>query len=88
MIYTVGNFPEFTCINEIEAMYERPRVNVKVEPRSTFTLRGVAVYTYMASILLTRVKITRQSESNVCHTNLRVGSRFLSIILTTVLAGT
>ena len=67
-------------------MYERPRVNVKVEPRSTFTLRGVAVYTYMASILLTRVKITRQSESNVCH--LRVGSRLLSIILTTVLAGT
>ena len=27
-------------------MYERPRMNVKVEPRSTFTLRGVAVYTW------------------------------------------
>ena len=68
-------------------MYERPHMNVKVEPRSTFTLRGVAVYTWPLFYL--RVyKFTRQSESNVCHTNLRVGSRFLSIILTTVLAGT
>ena len=73
-------------VNEIEAMYERPRMKVKVEPRSTFTL--MRDRPYMASILFTRVKITRQSESNPCHTNLRVGSRFWSIILTTVLAGT
>ena len=26
-----------TCLNEIEAMYERPRVNVKFERGSTFT---------------------------------------------------
>ena len=26
-----------TCLNEIETMYERPRVNVKVEGGSTFT---------------------------------------------------
>ena len=25
------------CVNEIQAMYERPRVNVKVERGSTFT---------------------------------------------------
>ena len=29
---------KFTRVNKIEAMYEKPRVNVKVEPRSTFTL--------------------------------------------------
>ena len=29
---------KFTSVNEIEAMYERPRVNVKDEPRSIFTL--------------------------------------------------
>ena len=28
---------KFTCVNIIEAMYERSRVSVKVEPRSTFT---------------------------------------------------
>ena len=27
----------FTCVNKIEAMYGRSRVNVKVEPRSIFT---------------------------------------------------
>ena len=26
----------FTCVNKIEVMYESLRVNVKVEPRSTF----------------------------------------------------
>ena len=29
---------KFTSVNEIEAMYERPRGNVNVEPRSIFTL--------------------------------------------------
>ena len=35
-------------------MYEKPRVNVKVEPRSTFTFtRG---FSYITSILITHVK--------------------------------
>ena len=42
------------CVNEIEAMYERSCVNVKVEPRSTFTLTRDRPY--IASILFTRVK--------------------------------
>ena len=29
---------KFPCVNEIEAMYERPRVNVNVERGSNFTL--------------------------------------------------
>ena len=42
-------------VNKIEVMYERPRVNVKVERDSTFVLtRDLA---YIASILFTRVKI-------------------------------
>ena len=44
----------FTRVNEIEAMYGRSRVNVKVERSSTFTFtRGLS---NTASILLTRVK--------------------------------
>ena len=40
-------------INKIKAMYGRSRVNVKVEPRSTFTLtRGVS---YIAYISFTQV---------------------------------
>lgn len=27
---------KFTCVNKIGAMYERSRVNVKLEPRPTF----------------------------------------------------
>ena len=38
----------FTHVNKIEAMYERPRVNVRVERGSTFTfMRGLS---YIASI--------------------------------------
>ena len=29
---------KFTRVNEVEAMYERPHVNMKVERGSTFTL--------------------------------------------------
>ena len=47
---------KFICVNEIEAMYERSRVNVKVEPRSTFTLTRDRPY--IASILFMRVKFT------------------------------
>ena len=42
---------KFRCVNEIEAMYERPQV----EPRSTFTLTRESPY--IASILLTRLKL-------------------------------
>ena len=45
----------FTCVNEIEAMYERLQVSVKVEPRSTFTLTRERPY--IASILFTRTKL-------------------------------
>ena len=47
---------KFICVNEIEAMHERSRVNVKVEPRSTFTLTRDRPY--IASILFIRVKFT------------------------------
>ena len=30
-------YVNITCVNEIVEMYERPRVNVKVERGSTFT---------------------------------------------------
>ena len=47
---------KFTCVNEIEAMYERPRpsrrVSVKVETSSTFMLTRERPY--IASILFTR----------------------------------
>ena len=36
--FSVRTHVNFTRVNEIEAMYERSRVNVKVEARSTFTL--------------------------------------------------
>ena len=33
--FNVRRLVNFTCVNKIEAMYEVPRVNVKVEPRLT-----------------------------------------------------
>ena len=57
---------KFTRVNEIEAMYERPRVNVKVERGSTFTFRRDLPH--IVSILFTRVrtiKITRQWKSTL-----------------------
>ena len=45
----------FICVDKIEAMYERPRVSVKVEPRSTFTLTRESPH--IASILFTGVKL-------------------------------
>ena len=47
---------KFTCVNKIEAMYERSRVNVKTAPRSTFMFTRDT--SYVASILYTRVKYT------------------------------
>ena len=47
---------DFHCVNEIEAMYESPRVNVKVERGSTF--RYMFDLPYNVSILRTRVRFT------------------------------
>ena len=47
---------KFRRINEIEAMYERPSVNVKVERGPTFTF--TRDLPYIVSILFTRVKFT------------------------------
>ena len=45
-----------TRVNEIEAVYERPRVNVKVERGSTFTfMRDLP---YIVFLSFTRVKFT------------------------------
>ena len=41
-------------VNEIEAVYERPRVNVKDQRGSTFTI--TRDLPYIVSILFTRVK--------------------------------
>ena len=50
--YTLWLVSIFTCVSEIETMYGRSRVNVKVEPRSTFAFtRGLS---YIASISFTR----------------------------------
>ena len=45
-----------TRVNEKEAMYERPRVNMKVERGSTFMF--TRDLPYIVSILFTRVKFT------------------------------
>ena len=39
LFFSVQMRVKFPCVNEIEAMFERQRVNVKVERGSTFTLR-------------------------------------------------
>ena len=45
---------KFTCVNEIEAMNERPQVNVKVERGSTSTF--TRDLPYIVSILFKQVK--------------------------------
>ena len=42
------------CVNKIETMSEKPRVNVKVDRGSTFTFTGDLPY--IVSILFTHVK--------------------------------
>ena len=59
---------KFPCVNEIEAMFERQRVNVKVERGSTFTLRvdrsNIASKPALtASILFTRVHTEKLRDS-------------------------
>ena len=54
--YLLNTYVNFTRVNIMEKMYGRFRVNVKVEPRSTFTFtRGLS---HLGSILLTLVKFT------------------------------
>jgi len=62
----------FTRENKIEEMYEKPRVNVKVERGSTFAF--TRDLPYIASILFTRVKfayvkITQQCKSTLKDSN-------------------
>ena len=45
---------KFTRVNEIEAMYEMPQVNVRVERGSTFTFTGDLPY--IVSVLFRRVR--------------------------------
>ena len=52
-----------TCVNKIEAMYGRSRVNVKVKARLIFTF--TPDLSYITSIIFTRVKITRQWKSTL-----------------------
>ena len=78
MTYFEGGFPlsrnfspcehvNFTRVNEIEAMYGRSRVNVKVEPRQTFTLtRALSILIYARKIYeRSHGKITRQWKSTL-----------------------
>ena len=53
-IFSVRTHVKFTRVNEKEAMYERPRANVKVEEGSTLT-RNLP---YIVSIVFMRVKFT------------------------------
>ena len=59
----------FTCVNKIEATYESPRVNVKVEPHSNFT--------FIQCLSLERSKVTFKANVNLYHvTNFLLNLRF------------
>ena len=61
--FSVRMHVNFTRVGKIQAMCGKSRVNVKVKPRLTFTFRrGLS---YIASILFTRVKFTRQWKSTL-----------------------
>ena len=49
-----GRYVKFTRVNEIETLYERPRLNVKVERGSTFTY--ARDLPYIVSILFMRIR--------------------------------
>ena len=54
--FYVHTHVNFTRVNKTETMYGRSRVNVKVEPPSTFTFtRGLS---YIASFSFTRINVT------------------------------
>ena len=71
-----------TRVYEIEAVYERPRVSVKVERGSTFT------YTrdlpYIVSILFSRVKFSCVRTEKLCDS----GSPRLRLITTDAVLAT
>ena len=52
----------FTSVNIVEAMYERPRVNGKVERGSTFTF--TLDLPYMPCTLFTRLKFSAYARKN------------------------
>ena len=52
VIFNVRTCVKFTLANEIEAVYERSLVSVKVEPRSTTLSLKLSTF-YLASILFT-----------------------------------
>ena len=57
VIFNVRTCVKFTFANEIEAVYERSLVSVKVEPRSTTLSLKLSTF-YLASILFTWLKFT------------------------------
>ena len=57
VIFNVRTCVKFTFANEIEAVYERSLVSVKVEPRSTTLSLKLSTF-YLASILFTSLKFT------------------------------
>ena len=67
---------KFTGVNEMETMYERPLVNVKVERRSTFTFTRdfpyiVSPFIYASKIYVrTHVKVARQWKSTFTDSSL------------------
>ena len=63
--FSLGTHLKFTLVNKIEAMYERPRVNVKVERGSTFTF--TRDLPYILSTLFTRVN--KIYVRNACRKN-------------------
>ena len=71
---------KFTCVNEIETMYERPRVNMKVERGPTFAFTRDLPYivfflfTRIKIYVRTQVKITRQWKSTFSEYATKTGT--------------
>ena len=63
----------FTRLNKIETMYERSRVNVKVEPRSTFTF--TCGLSYIASISFRHVNFACVRRENYSAVEIKPKSR-------------
>jgi len=80
--YTLWLVSFFMCVSEIETMYGRSRVNIKVEPRSTFAFtRGLS---YIASISFTHVNFTRLPHVKItrqCKSTLRQPNQITRVIL-------
>ena len=51
----------FTCVNEIEAMYGRSLVHVKVEPRSTLSLTVFSALNILEKARTCGVHVSRKS---------------------------